>query len=221
MFDNRQVVAILPAAGSSARMGLSHSKLLCEVEGDPVLLRTLKVLDASGLFDLIIIACRDQDLEGFSSIAAQSSTKTNFVRGGQTRQESVRLALTYLETNQICSDSSLIAVHDAARCHVSVDLLKRCVQAAAESGAVTAAIDSVDTVYQADSQGVLDKTLLQRSALKIIQTPQVFKFGLLWKAHNMADIEASDDAGLVAQIAPVSCVAGEASNRKITSPEDL
>ena len=202
-------------------MGLPYSKLLYKLDGEEILLKTLKAFEQAECIDLIIIACRDEDREIFANLAKDIHLKIEFVTGGESRQESVSLALKYLELSAACTADSLIAVHDAARCHISIDLIRRTVKAAAEKGAVTAALSCVDTVYRTDDSARLEKDLLHRSSLRIIQTPQVFLFELLSRAHKEIKIEASDDAGLVAQIAPVFCIEGDLQNKKITLPEDL
>ena len=212
--------AIIPAAGSGERMRLPQSKLLCQISGKSILRRTLESFSQTGLFERIFIPCRDIDREQFAEAAKELDTAVEFITGGMTRQQSVKLALEYiykLDNHQ----KLLVAVHDAARCFVSKDLIERCVNSARLNKAVTAAIPCVDTIYTQTENACIALPLLDRSRLRSIQTPQVFSFELLWKAHNDLSIESSDDAGLVAQIHPVTLVEGEILNFKITTTEDL
>ncbi|RIL04598.1 MAG: 2-C-methyl-D-erythritol 4-phosphate cytidylyltransferase [Proteobacteria bacterium] len=139
--------------------------------------------------------------------------------GGETRQASVRNALKRIEQGEGIKPD-FIVIHDAARCLVSSALIERCILAAFEWQAVTAAVPIIDTVNRCSQEGILTEAI-QRDGLVAIQTPQVFSFDLLWKAHQQGDAGATDDASLVSKLAPVRVVPGDRSNIKITYPEDL
>lgn len=215
--------AIVPAAGSGQRMGLNHSKLLCRGNGQSILFRTLSILNRTNRFARIIVPCRPQDMPVFRAETAEIADSLTFVAGGKTRQESVKAALVHLRDsnlNPADQNSALILIHDAARCFVSEGLIANALDIAAESRAVTAAIDCVDTIYSKNSLGNIALPLLERNGLATIQTPQVFDLQLLWNAHSSEEL-ASDDAGLVARIHPVRLIPGEISNIKITTKDQL
>ncbi len=66
---------------------------------------------------------------------------------------------------------------------------------------------------------------MDRSCLWMAQTPQVFRFDLLWKAHQTAvqeGFQATDDAALGERLGfPIKIIQGSYTNIKITYPEDL
>ncbi|MGN1030364.1 MAG: 2-C-methyl-D-erythritol 4-phosphate cytidylyltransferase, partial [Butyricicoccaceae bacterium] len=66
----KEVYAVLPAAGSSNRMG-GGNKLLMEVDGVPVLRRTLTVFEETDIIDGIVLACREQDVAAYRELTAQ------------------------------------------------------------------------------------------------------------------------------------------------------
>lgn len=216
-----KAIAIVPAAGSGQRMGLPQSKLLCPLRGRPVLSRTLLTLADSGFFETIVVPCRAVDRVGFKKLADEIEATCDFIEGGMTRAESVQLALAHIQKTVSDCENRLIAVHDAARCLLSAELLSRCMQAGEQFGAVAPALPVVDTVYHCDLEHFLTLPLLERASLRAMQTPQVFKFSLLWHAHQDQTSGGTDDAGMVAKFHRVKLVEGESTNIKITSFNDL
>jgi 2-C-methyl-D-erythritol 4-phosphate cytidylyltransferase/2-C-methyl-D-erythritol 2,4-cyclodiphosphate synthase len=143
------------------------------------------------------------------------------VSGGATRQASVLAGLEALLT----VDPELVLIHDAARPFVSRDLIERGLLAATQSGAAIPAIAVTDTVKVVDAAGRVVHTP-DRSTLRAVQTPQIFKFRPLLDAHRRARAEGkldfSDDAALAEWAGlTVSTFDGEISNIKLTNPEDF
>ncbi len=142
------------------------------------------------------------------------------VFGGATRQASVRAGLEALAAHR----PEIVLVHDAARPFVSSALIGRAVAAAKVSAAVPGIAVS-DTVKAVDARERVAQTL-DRAALRSIQTPQAFNFDALLAAHRHAASagrdDFSDDAALMEWAGhPVTVFAGEASNVKLTVPEDF
>ncbi len=136
------------------------------------------------------------------------------VEGGPRRRDSVSSGLA------AAGEVEIVAVHDAARPLVSPQLLEAVIAAARAHGAATAAIPCVDTVKRV-SAGMVVETI-PRQELVAVQTPQAFRASLLRRAHAASDEDVSDDCLLVERLGePVAVVPGEASNRKVTHPEDL
>jgi 2-C-methyl-D-erythritol 4-phosphate cytidylyltransferase/2-C-methyl-D-erythritol 2,4-cyclodiphosphate synthase len=120
---------------------------------------------------------------------------------------------------QIAGRSDLVVVHDAARPFASANLIARTIAAAAESGAALAALAARDTVKQASDH--LVRATLDRRTIYLAQTPQAFRRSVLRDALALAG-DATDEAALAEQAGhPVRIVDGEASNIKITTPDDL
>ena len=93
--------------------------------------------------------------------------------------------------------------------------------AARATGAAILAIPVPDTVKRV-SDGRIVETI-PRGDLWLAQTPQAFAVDVLRRAHAAApDGMATDDAALVERLGlPVAIVPGDATNRKITTREDL
>ena len=117
--------------------------------------------------------------------------------------------------------SSLVAVHDGVRPFVSVDVIRRCYEAAAETGAAVPVVPVVETLREIkDPRG---SVTVDRSAFRIVQTPQTFRFDLLCRAYEQPYCEAfTDDASVVEALGhPIALVDGNRENIKITTPFDL
>jgi 2-C-methyl-D-erythritol 4-phosphate cytidylyltransferase len=125
---------------------------------------------------------------------------------------------------KVSAAADIIVIHDGARPFVSVALIDRLVEAAAEKGAVVAGLPVRDTIKVVGSGGLIQSTPDRRSLWEI-QTPQVFRRELIVAAHEAAEksgVEATDDAMVVERFGkPVYVLEGERTNFKITLPEDV
>jgi 2-C-methyl-D-erythritol 4-phosphate cytidylyltransferase len=211
--------AIVPAAGSSTRMA-GENKLLCDLNGMPVIIRTLMALDECELIDEIIVVTKADQLENIAAMCTKYDIKkvVKVVNGGATRQASVLYGLC-----EIDKKSELVAVHDGARPLVSQDIIKQAVMTAAKTGAAAPSIQIKDTV-KIVSDGVVKMTP-EREKLVAVQTPQVFDSSILKGALYKAEQDGTkltDDCSAVEAIGyPVVLTEGDETNIKITTPTDL
>jgi len=141
------------------------------------------------------------------------------VAGGDTRQHSVRAGLA-----EVNPDCDLVLVHDAARPFLTSDLVRCCLEAARQHGAVVAALPAADTVKEVEADGAVIASL-DRTRLWLVQTPQVFRYRLLVEAHEVAARDGfvgTDDASLVERLGhQVHVVLGDFHNIKITWQDDI
>lgn len=128
------------------------------------------------------------------------------IEEGAERQDSVFKALQFAQAKLSLDENTLLAVHDTARCLVSAECVRRVVDSAC--------------VWSEGGQSYFEHSL-PRHTLWSIQTPQVFRFDLLVRAHQSAAPGATDDASLVARLQRVALVMGDRTNIKITTPDDL
>ncbi|HZC82818.1 MAG TPA: IspD/TarI family cytidylyltransferase, partial [Rubrobacter sp.] len=141
---------------------------------------------------------------------------------GEARSLSTRNGLLLFEEDP----QTIVLVHDGSRCLVTPDLIKRVVRAAdgaSEPDGVIPGVPVSDTIKIA-REGTVAQTL-DRTHLWAIQTPQAFRLGLLRRIHDSSEEllrAATDDASLVERDGGrVEIVAGEKTNIKLTSPEDV
>ncbi len=213
------VCAIIVAAGVGSRMGGPINKHLLLIAGKPVLAHTLSAFQSSPVIDDIVLVGGHDRLAAYRDIvSAYGVTKVRaIVRGGASRQESCARGLA------AAGDVEIICVHDGARPLVSQSVIAEAVREARQHGAAVVAVPAKDTIKVATADGFVRETL-DRASLWQIQTPQVFRAGLLRQAHAAAHgvFEGTDDAVLVEHMGqPVKLVRGAYSNIKITTAEDL
>lgn len=213
--------ALVAAAGSSTRMGGGTNKLLLPLDGIPVLIRTLDALQRAERVDEIIVATREEELVEIAQLChTYGITKCKkVVRGGESRAHSVMLAA--LEADK---SMELLAVQDGARPLVTPELIDSVIAAATRCGAAAPAVPVKDTIKCVREDGAVAQTL-DRSALRAVQTPQVFTADVLKAALQSVleqGIEVTDDCGAVERLGKVVFLTeGEETNLKITTPADL
>lgn len=215
LLDQRGDVAVLvPAAGAGVRLGPGDPKALRSVGGSPLLVHCVRrVLAAQGI-GAVVVAAPPSSVD---TVRALLPPDVTVVTGGATRQESVALALAAVPAR-----FQIILVHDAARALAPASLVES-VAAAVRSGhdAVIPVLPVVDTIKEVSPAGFVAGTV-DRSALRLVQTPQGFRRRTLEAAHEAAVDALTDDAGLVEKLGvPVSVVPGSAYAFKITLPVDV
>ena len=192
-------------------------KLWCDLGGRPLLAWTFGGL-AGAAFDVAVVAAPRERWDAVRGLAEASGLPApRLVEGGDRRQDSVREAL------ERCAECDWVCVHDAARPLVSVELVRRALDGARETGAATTAVPCVDTIKTVRDGHVI--RTLDRSELMATQTPQAFRTTLLRRAHEQAgaDGAAADDDALLVELLGVSVavVDGDPRNLKVTYPHDL
>lgn len=217
--DLPAVCAVIVAAGSSRRMG-GENKLLLEIDGVPVLARTLSAFQKCAAIRDIVLVCREQDIMPYTELAKAFSIDKlcTVTRGGETRTESVLAGITAAPENAV-----LVAVHDGARPLVSEAVITEAVTTAAACGAAAPVVPVKDSIKRIEN-GVIAADV-PRDTLAAVQTPQVFARPLLLRALNEAARQGqayTDDCAAVEALGqPVYATHGSYENIKITTPEDI
>ncbi|MFM7170876.1 MAG: 2-C-methyl-D-erythritol 4-phosphate cytidylyltransferase [Cyanobium sp.] len=216
---------LIAAAGSGRRMGAEINKLLLPVAGRPVLAWTLEAALACDEIRWIGVMGQPEDGKAIAGIiTAKGPVKpVQWILGGPTRQDSVRLGLAALP-----EDAEAVLIHDGARCLATPDLFSRCVWALREAmdvgAGIIAATPVSDTIKQVDGEGLIIGTP-NRQQLWAAQTPQGFAVKQLRQAHQQAQEEGwsvTDDAALYERLGfPVRVLEAPAANIKLTTPFDL
>lgn len=196
-------------------------KALVEVEGIPLLCRTLdRLASAMPFLETVILAPHDA-LDRFTSAIAGAPASLGLVRvltGGATRQQSVAAGV-----HALGDAIEIVAVHDAARPFVALESVRDVMAAARDYGAATVASRPTDSV-RSDVEGG-GSFALEREKLWLVETPQAFRRDLLSEAHlaaTRANKEYTDDAALVeAHGHSIHVVASAGPNPKITHTHDL
>ena len=217
---------VVPAAGGGSRFDAATPKQYADLDGAPVLARTLDRLAALDA-EAIVVALAPDDLRFDARIGARRGVVP--VRcGGATRAATVRKALQAIASR--CGDDDWILVHDAARPCVPREALARLVDEIDEDrvGGLLA-LPLADTLKRGDGEAPARVIRTEdRKGLWLAQTPQMFRYGLLRSAYALdAAREATDDAQAIEHLAATGAcamprlVVGSAANIKVTYPDDL
>ena len=208
------VTAIIAAGGRGERFGADRPKQLLDVGGQTILERSVNAFLTHDAVDEVIVALPKEIAMRPPAYLLNTAKPLSIVAGGARRQDSVTAAFRVVSER-----ADVVLVHDAARPFASRDLIARTIAAAAESGAALAAVEARDTVKHVRDRVVL--ATLDRRTIYLAQTPQAFRRAVLQDALAITS-DATDEASLAEQAGhPVRIVEGEASNIKITTPEDL
>lgn len=216
--------ALIPAAGRGERFGGRTKKQFLALCGLPVIVHTLTLFQNAPLIDEIVCILPKEDISYFEPFILKNRlTKVKrVIPGGGRRQDSVRAGISLLEEGNDPDD--LVLVHDGVRPLAPRLLIERVVRAAQEFGAAVAALPVSDSLKEVSTEGVIKRTL-PRENVWAMQTPQVFRLGLLAQAYRRAERDhflGTDEAALVERLGfPIHCVEGSPENIKITTPWDL
>lgn len=214
------VAAVVVAAGRGSRAGSDVPKQYWPLGPEPMLCASLRSLAEHPSVGRVQPVIHADDAERFARATAGLRV-ADPVRGGATRQASVRAGLEALLPHA----PELVLVHDAARPFASAALIEAAIAAARATGAAVPALPVTDTVKLVDATGRIAATL-ERERLRAVQTPQAFGFAALLDAHRRAAAagrqDFTDDAALAewAGLA-VTTFPGEARNVKLTTAEDF
>jgi 2-C-methyl-D-erythritol 4-phosphate cytidylyltransferase len=212
---------VLAAAGKGTRMGTAESKQYLLLEGEPILMHTLRTFAALEAIDEIVVVAHADDRARCEAMIAEAgiAKPIRFGTGVGERQDSVFVGLQL-----VSDDVEFVLVHDAVRPLVTPADILACLAEAKQSGAAVLGVPVKDTIKIVDETGRVASTP-DRKRLWQIQTPQAFRLQPLIEAHRLAQAEGvavTDDAMLAEWVGiPVQVVPGSYTNLKITTPEDL
>lgn len=210
--------AIIVAAGSGRRLKSKTLKPFVPIAGRPLLVYSLKVLEAHPDIDGIVVVGVKKHLKAFEKLAMPFQKVRAVVPGGATRRDSVKCGIKALS-----EDTDLVLVHDAARPFIDRPMISRLLAALRKSKAAITGVPVKFTVKQVDRRTHNIQETPPRQLLWEAQTPQGFHKHILVEAHAQSiPEEATDDAVLVERMGErVKMVMGSWRNIKITTHEDV
>ena len=218
--NSQSLGVIIVAAGSSTRMG-GGDKQFADLNGEPVLGHSLKVFARCRHVAGIALVLSSDNLDPGRRLVSDAGLDDLVicVQGGERRQDSARIGLGALESS--VAETEFIAVHDGARPFVDDSMIERGFATARVTGAAVAGVVVKDTIKACGPNRVVTKTL-DRHGLWAIQTPQIFRTGVLSAAYETVTAEVTDDAAMVELGGGLVAVFdGHPENIKITTPDDL
>jgi 2-C-methyl-D-erythritol 4-phosphate cytidylyltransferase len=228
--DGRQrFFALVPCAGSGSRSGAAGPKQYESLAGRALVLWTLEALSRVDELDGTMVVLSPGDTQ-FAALAGEGDAEAAAACwranvGGATRAETVYAGLHDLLARG-ARESDWALVHDAARCLIRPDAIRRLI-AACRDDAVGGllAMPVSDTLKHSDAHARVDATV-SRERVWAAQTPQMFRIGMLRDALRAGfvrrDLAITDEASAIeaAGFAP-RLVRGDFDNIKVTWPEDF
>ncbi len=214
------IYAIIVAGGSGSRMKSEIPKQFLPLKGKPILIHTVeKFLQVPDI--QIIVVLPKNDIEYWNEITATNEiiqTYKNAIKiavGGASRFQSVKNGLINIKTD------GLVAVHDGVRPLINLEIILNSFKVAAEKGSAVTSVWVKDSVRQFDNDG--ESAALDRTKLKLVQTPQTFQVGLMKKAFETEEQAFFTDCASVLEFAgeKITLIDGAYENIKITTPEDM
>jgi 2-C-methyl-D-erythritol 4-phosphate cytidylyltransferase / 2-C-methyl-D-erythritol 2,4-cyclodiphosphate synthase len=204
-----KIVAIIVAAGKGERAGGDVPKQFAQLAGKALIAHAVDAFAAHPAVSEIVVVIGagqddrlDQALEG---------RKVTAVKGGAARQQSVRAGL------EAASGADTVLIHDAARPFPPSAVIDRLIAALTDHQGAVPVLPVTDTLSLSEG------TLVDRTGLWRVQTPQAFHYDAIMTSHDgWSGPAATDDAQMArASGFSVAMVAGDVALEKVTLPHDF
>ena len=196
-------------------MGANVPKQFLEINGKAIIVHTLeKFKEALPMAELLLVL-PEAEMERWNGLSQGTAFENlRVAKGGNSRFESVKSGLSLIEAEGI------VGVHDAVRPFVSIKTIQNVFAEAEKSGAAIPVVELKDSIREI---GKATSKAVERSAFRIVQTPQCFQSQLLFNAYKQPNQDKfTDDASVVEESGhAISLVEGNNENIKITTFEDL
>jgi len=215
-----KLIAIIPSAGIGKRFGSEKNKIFHDLEGKPIIIRTLEAIQAIPQVSEIIPVFRGLDIEYASKLLSQFHIPKvkRIAPGGKERQDSVFHGL-----KQITESDCYVLVHDGARPLFDPKSVSEVINELNDCDGIVFGTPAKETLKEV--KGSFVERTLSRKSIWNIQTPQIFSFKTLMDAYSRAlkdGFYSTDDAALIEKNGgKVKVVQGSSLNIKITTPDDL
>jgi len=212
------VVAVVPAAGAGVRLPGPQAKPYREVGGRPILARAVEGILAAPSIGGIVIAAAAGDEERARSCVPGDAPWVRVVTGGAERFDSVCRGL-----EEVPEGAEIVVVHDGVRPFVTVREIEGTIALARERGGALVVTSPVETVKRVEEDQVV--ATLERSRIRLAQTPQAFRIEIMREAFRRAAEEGvggTDEAAIVERYGgEIGTIPADRWNIKITVEEDL
>lgn len=207
---------IIVAGGSGRRMGGALPKQFMMLDNEPILARSINRMHEALPAAEIVVVLPEEHVELWKNIAARFDVARHKIAlGGKERFHSVKNGLAALS-----DEVAIVGIHDAVRPLASKKLIIKLFLEAENNTAVIPVVAPIDSyrIVEGDNSRIID-----RSALRMVQTPQVFQAEALRKAYEQPFSSTFTDDASVMEAAghKVTLVEGERENIKITTPSDM
>lgn len=219
-------IAIIVAAGKSVRMKQNRNKSFILLDKKEIIYYCLNTFEKHAQIDKIIIVTAKNDIVEMEKFLNKYkfSKATAIIEGGKERQDTSYNGLKFLKQTNSASKNDIILFHNAANPFVTEQEISELIKEADKYGASVVGLPVKDTIKSVDKNNIVVSTI-PRQNLWAVQTPQVIKFSIAWKAFTQAEkdnFQGTDDVSLVERLGKkVKMVLASENNFKITTPADL
>ncbi len=221
-YNGYNISVVIPAAGMGKRMKRKINKQYIKLNNKSILAHTVEKFERCEMIDEIVIVVRNDEIEYCKENVVKKykfEKVSKIICGGEERQDSVYNGIKAI--NEACD---IILIHDGARPLIDNKTIIRSIKETLVYDACVVGVPVKNTIKIVNSEGYISDTP-DRNKLWAVQTPQIFKYDILNKAHKIAkqnSQKATDDSMLVEGIGyEVKMIMGSYDNIKITTPEDL
>jgi 2-C-methyl-D-erythritol 4-phosphate cytidylyltransferase len=214
-----QQYAIIVAGGTGTRMNNAMPKQFLPLQNKPILYYSIHAF-VRVFPDIHIVLVMHKDyIKNVHAILIQFKDRIDLqiVEGGTTRFDSVKNGLACVPDNE----ESIVYVHDAARPFINTQLLQSLQKDCIANGNAIPVMPINESVRMQTS--ATQSAAVDRSQLRLVQTPQVFKSIILKKAFLQNYQVAFTDEATVCELdgATIFLSKGIEENIKITTPNQL
>lgn len=219
-------IALLLAGGKGYRMNANQPKQFMEVDGEMVILHTMRAFERHPLITDIYVVCAPEwavEVENQARWGGISKFRTT-VKGGETSFESIRHGIAALQEREAAE--SIVLVHDAVRPLVTQDIISRNIAVCLTHGNAITGLASHEAYMQTDD-GQKSSTYVARQELMRAQTPHTFPLHQLVQMMEQAEQQGILQSQSLFTLAnelrhtPLFIAQGDMLNFKLTIPSDV
>lgn len=220
-------IAIVIAAGVGHRTGQHVPKQFINVLDKPIIIYTLEKFQNSKNIDAIEVVC----LKGWEEILKAYALQYGIAKlrwiasGGGSSQESIYSGLKKIENE--CNEKDIVIIHDGIRPMVENEIIDSCIDTCEKYGNGITALPVYEQVFK-EFDEISTKEYIPRDSLRILQTPQAYKYGEIREAYdeafnNKVGIQTSAYANtMMAELGKTLYFSkGSTKNIKITTKDDI
>lgn len=223
------IYGVVLAGGVGNRMGnVGKPKQYLLIGDKPILIHTLEKFYMQSEFEKVLVLCPSEWMSHTRNLIKkyiQDTERVVVLAGGETRNETIMNAISYIESEGNLDEETIIVTHDSVRPFVTQRILEENIRYAKEYGACDTAVAATDTIVCSDDNIVISD-IPERRKMYQGQTPQTFK---ALKLKNLYDSLSQEEKAVLTDAAKiyvmkgekVHIVDGEVFNIKITYPYDL
>ena len=212
-------------AGSSTRMGSSTLKQFINISKKEIFEYSLETFDKIEKINKIFLVAQKDNFEHINQIILNKkyNHEIEIIEGGATRQESVFNSLNRIKN--VASSSSIVIFHDACRPLITQETTLKIIDEAEKNDGATAYCPLFDSICEKTDENYINNSLNREKIVKL-QTPQAFKFDIIYTAHETerknGNLSFTDDTSLlVSKGFKIKLVESSILNFKVTNFDDL